>query len=189
MLSMNDLKRGTLCMLDGAVFQVLETSHSHVGRGGSSLTAKIRNLVTGQVLMRTFKQSDALEEADIEKRPILFLYAHRGEFVFCDPKDRAKRFTLAEEVLGDGSKWLKPKTEVTAVVLDEAVISVILPIKMDLKVIEAPPGLRGDTAQGGTKPVTLESGAVVNAPLFINTDDVVRVNTETGEYVERVAKA
>lgn len=176
-------------MLDGAVFQVLETSHSHVGRGGSSLTARIRNLVTGQVLSRTFKQADLLQEADIEKKPILFLYTHRDEFVFCDPKDRAKRFSLAEEVLGDTKDWLKPNTEVTAVTLEEKVLSILLPIKMDLKVVEAPPGIRGDTAQGGTKPVTLETGAVVQAPLFINQDDVVRVNTETGTYVERVIKA
>lgn len=186
---MNDLKRGTLFMLEGAVFQVLETAHSHIGRGGSSLTARIRNLVTGQVLSRTFKQSDAFEEADIEKKPIMFLYRHRGEYVFCDPRDRAKRFSLSEEVLGGTTQWLKPNTEVTAVILENTVISIILPIKMDLKVTEAPPGLRGDTAQGGNKLVTLETGARVNAPLFINQDDVIRVNTETGEYAERVTKA
>ncbi len=189
MLSMNDLKRGTLFILDGAPFEVLETSHSHVGRGGSSTTARVRNCKTGQVFTRTFKQSDSFPEAEIEKKPVLFLYAHRDEYVFCDPKDKSKRFTIKKEIIGDKKDWLKPNTEITAMGLDDEIISIILPIKMDLKVVEAPPGLRGDTAQGGTKPVTLETGAVISAPLFINQDDVVRVNTEIGEYVERVSKA
>jgi len=189
MLSMNNLKRGTLFMQGGAPFEVLETSHSHIGRGGSSTTARIRNCVTGQVLSRTFKQADTFEEADIEKKPIMFLYSHRGEYVFSEAGDRAKRFQLDAGVLGDKTKWLKPNTEVTAVFLEDKIISIILPIKIDLKVTEAPPGLRGDTVQGGTKPVTLETGAVISAPLFINQDDVVRVNTETGEYVERATKA
>jgi elongation factor P len=144
------------------------------------------------VLSRTFKQADSFEEADIEKRPVLFLYGHRGEYMFCDIKDRSKRFPISADVLGDKTEWLKPNTEITAVVLndesEEKVISIILPIKMDLKVTEAPPGLKGDTAQGGTKPVVLETGATVAAPLFINSGDIIRVNTETGEYAERVQK-
>lgn len=188
MLSMNDLKRGTLFMLDGTPFEVLEISHSHIGRGGSNTTARIRNAVTGQVLTKTFKQSDSFKEADIEKRPILFLYSHRGEFVFSDIKDRAKRMSLKEGVVGEKAKWLKPNTELVAVWLEEKIISFILPVKMDLKVTEAPPGIRGDTAQGGAKPVTLETGAIVQAPLFINAGDIVRVNTESGEYTERVQK-
>lgn len=190
---MNDLKRGTLFILEGAPFEVLEISHSHIGRGGSSTTARVRHCMTGQVLTKTFKQSDAFEEADITKRPILFLYDHRGEYVFCDPKDRAKRFPLSREILGDKTNWLKPNTELTAVFLveddSERIISIILPIKMDLKVIEAPPAIRGDTAQGGAKSVTLETGAKISVPLFISQDDVVRVNTETGLYAERVIKA
>lgn len=189
MLSMNDLQHGSLIILEGGPFEVLEISHSHIGRGGSNTTARIRNCVSGQVLTRTFKQADAFQEADIEKKSILFLYGHRGEYMFCDPKDRSRRFPIPESVLGEKTKWLKPNIEVTAVMLEDKIISIVLPIKMDLKVTEAPPGLRGDTAQGGTKAVTLETGAVVSAPLFINPDDVVRVNTETGEYVERVKKA
>lgn len=189
MLSMNDLKRGTLIILEESPFEVLEISHSHIGRGGSNTTARIRNCINGQVLTRTFKQADSFQEADIEKKPVTFLYSHRGEYVFSDPKDKAKRFPIGEEVLGEKTKWLKPNTEITAVYLEDKVISIILPVKMDLKVVEAPPGLRGDTAQGGNKPVVLETGATVQAPLFINQDDIIRVNTEREEYVERVAKA
>src|SRR3989344_2157075 len=97
MLTMNDLERGTLFMLDGVPFEVLETSHSHIGRGGSNTTARIRNCVNGQVLTKTFKQSDSFREAEIERKPILFLYSHRSEYFFCDPKDRSKRFTIKEE--------------------------------------------------------------------------------------------
>lgn len=189
MLSMNDLSRGTLFILDGAPFEVLEISHSHIGRGGSNTTARVRNAKTGQVYTRTFKQSDTFEEADIEKRPISFLYSHRDEYIFINPKDRSKRFPISLEILGDKTMWLKPNMELTGVFLGDEIISIILPIKLDLKVTEAPPGLRGDTAQGGTKQITLETGAKIAAPLFINQDDVVRVNTESGEYTERVTKA
>ena len=197
MLSMNDLSRGTLFILDGAPFEVLEISHSHIGRGGSNTTARVRNAKTGQVYTRTFKQSDTFEEADIEKRPISFLYSHRNEYIFIDPKDRSKRFPISLEILGDKTMWLKPDMELTGVFLSDSstgspqaeIISIILPIKLDLKVTEAPPGLRGDTAQGGTKLATLETGAKVSVPLFINQDDVVRINTESGEYTERVIKA
>ena len=194
---MNDLSRGTLFILDGAPFEVLEISHSHIGRGGSNTTARVRNAKTGQVYTRTFKQSDTFEEADIEKRPISFLYSHRNEYIFIDPKDRSKRFPISLEILGDKTMWLKPDMELTGVFLSDSstgspqaeIISIILPIKLDLKVTEAPPGLRGDTAQGGTKLATLETGAKVSVPLFINQDDVVRINTESGEYTERVIKA
>lgn len=189
MLSMNDLKRGTLVILDGVPFEVLEISHSHIGRGGSNATARVRNCVTGQVLTKTFKQADMFKEADIEKKPVVFLYRHRDEHTFCAPKDRAKRFTIPAETIGDKARWLKPNIEVTAVTLDGKVISIALPIKIDFKVIEAPPGIRGDTAQGGTKLATLETGAKVAVPLFVNQDDIVRVNTERGEYVERMEKA
>src|SRR3989338_1506975 len=197
MLSMNDLSRGTLFILDGAPFEVLEISHSHIGRGGSNTTARVRNAKTGQVYTRTFKQSDTFAEADIEKRPISFLYSHRNEYIFIDPKDRSRRFPISLEILGDKTMWLKPNMELTGVFLGDGstgspqaeIISIILPIKLDLKVTEAPPGLRGDTAQGGTKLATLETGAKVSVPLFINQDDVVRINTESGEYTERVIKA
>ena len=176
-------------MIEGAPYEVLEIAHQHIGRGGSSAQTKIRNVKTGQVLSRNFKPSDQFEEADIEKRKITYLYGHRGSFVFVEGKNQKNRFTLAEEKLGDKIKWLKPNIEVEAMFLSDEIIGIKLPIKIDYKVKEAPPGLKGDTAQGGSKTVVLETGAEVLAPLFINENDVVRINTETGEYVERVSKA
>lgn len=189
MLSINDLKSGSLIMVEEAPYQVLEVSHLHMGRGGSSVQTKIRNLKTGQVLNRNFKPADTFKEAEIEKRPLKFLYHHRGEFVFQDPKDAKNRFPLSEEIMGENKKWLKPNTELIALFLGEKPLNIQLPIKMDFEVTEAPPGIQGDRSQAGTKAVTIETGALVQAPLFINTGDMVRVNTETGEYVERVEKA
>src|SRR3989344_3041528 len=115
MLSINDLEPGTLIELDGIPYQVLEVLHQHIGRGGSSIQTKIKHLKTGQVLSRNFKPADMFEEADVEKRPLKFLYAHREEFVFVDPKKSSERFPIKEEVIGDNKKWLKPNTELTAV--------------------------------------------------------------------------
>lgn len=168
---------------------MLEVAHQHIGRGGSSIQTKIRNLKTGQVYSRNYKPADTFEEAAIEKRPIKFLYHHRGEFVFHDPKNVKNRFILSEEIIGANKKWLKPNMELTVLFLDETPINIQLPIKMDFEVAESPPGIQGDRSQGGTKSITTETGAIVQAPLFINEGDIIRVNTETGEYVERVEKA
>jgi len=189
MLSINDLKPGSLILIEKTPYQVLEVSHLHMGRGGSSVQTKIRNLRTGQVFNRNFKPADSFEEADIVKRPLKFIYSHRGEFVFQDPQDAKKRFPLPAEIIGENKKWLKSNLELTALFLDDKPISIQLPIKMDFKVVESPPGLQGDRSQAGTKTATLETGAVIQVPLFINEGDVIRVNTETGEYVERVGKA
>ena len=185
-------------MIEGIPYEVLEVKHLHMGRGGSSVQTRIRNVKTGQMLARNFKPADQFEEADIEKRKITYLYGHRGNFVFTTAGNQKNRFTLTEEKISDKTKWLKPNIEVEALFLraksqgdrlSEEIIGIKLPIKIDYAVKEAPPGLRGDTAQGGSKTVVLETGAEIQAPLFISERDVVRVNTETGEYVERISKA
>lgn len=188
MLSINDLKHKMIVMVDGAPHQILEVKHLHMGRGGSSVQTRLRNLATGQVLARNFKPADSFEEADIEKRELVFLYAHRGEFVFAMKTKPRERLAVSARALSDVTQWLKPNTPVSAVFLSGELLTVTVPIKMDLKVSEAPPGLRGDTVSGATKTVTLETGAKIQTPLFIAEGDLVRVNTETGEYVERVAK-
>lgn len=189
MLSINDLKPGSLITLDEAPYQVLEVAHQHIGRGGSSVQTKVRNLKTGQVLSRNFKPADMFKEADVEKRPLKFLYVHRGEYFFTEPSKRQNRFSVKEEMIGENKKWLKPEIEVTAIFFNDELLTFSLPVKMDFEVTEAPPGIQGDRSQAGTKAATIESGAVVQVPLFINTGDVIRINTEKGEYVERVKKA
>lgn len=147
---------------------------------------KLRNVRTGGALEHTFHQNDKVEEAEIEMRPAMFIYSRSDEVWLCDPNDRSKRFSIPSSVIGDGIKFLKEGAVVDTVVFDENVIQVRVPIKVELKVIEAPPNVKGNTAQGGVKVVVVETGANVTAPMFINEGDVIRVNTDTGEYTERV---
>ncbi|MEK7464220.1 MAG: elongation factor P [Patescibacteria group bacterium] len=188
MLSYNELKIGTLFIKDEDPWQVLEYSFVRMQQRKPVAQLKIKNLVSGKVVEYTAHQNDSFKEADIETAPVKFLYMHRDEYWFVDPKNLKDRFMIKEELLGNAAKFLKPNTEVRATKFDDRVIGVELPVKMDFKVTEAPPAIKGNTAQGGTKLVTIETGAKINVPLFINEDDVVRVNTETGEYVERAEK-
>lgn len=185
---MNDLKKGTLFLLDGQPYVVVDAAHLMLGRGGSVLQTKIKNLMTGATVSRNFKQADKFEEADVQRKKFVFLYTHRGEYCFVEEKDKSKRVMLPEDEMGDQRNFLKPQTVVEAEFFNEKILRIILPIKMDLRVTEAPPSIKGNTAQGGTKTVTLETGATVQAPLFVNMGDIVRVNTESGEYVERMEK-
>jgi len=189
MLTYTDLKKGVLFVKDGVPFEVMESSFSRMQQRKAVMQTKIRNLVTGKLQDVTFQPSDQFEEADVIKKPLMFLYEHRGDFVFIEPQNRQTRFTLTVDQVGDNKKWLTPNTIVNALFFDEKLLNLVLPIKMDLRVMEASPGVQGDRATQGTKAVTLETGAVIQAPPFINVDDIVRVNTQTGTYVERVEKA
>jgi len=147
---------------------------------------KIKNLINGKVLEKTFHQGDTFEEAELEKIEVKFLFSHRGKFGFCEAQNPAKRFELTEEQIGEGTQFLKSNQILTGIKFQDKIINAVLPIKVHLKVTEAPPGIKGDRAQGGTKTVTLETGAQINVPLFVEQGDIVEVNTETGEYVRRV---
>ncbi len=147
---------------------------------------KLRNLITGRITETTFHVSDKVEEADIDKKEVKYLYTTKGEFWFCDAKDPSARFKLPEEMIGSPARFLKPNIIVDAMLFDEKIIGLKLPIKMELKVTEAHEATRGNTAQGATKAVVLETGAEIQVPMFIKEGDVVRVNTETGEYTDRV---
>lgn len=189
MLDINDLEKGSSIIMDGDPFIVLEISHQHVGRGGSSVQTKLKNLRTGQVLSRNFKPADEFEEAEVEELKSKYLYSSKGEFWFSELANPGKRFSLTEEVIGDQRDFLKADMEVVALIFNEKIFAVRLPIKMEYVVTEAPPAIKGNTAQGGTKVVVIESGAKVNVPMFISEGDIIRVNTQTGEYGERVEKA
>lgn len=155
---------------------------------------KLRNLITGKITETSFHQSEKVEEADIRTKEAKYLYTNKGEFWFTDPKDASKRFKIEETLIGPQAKFLKPNSMVDVLVFtadDEEegkMIGTKLPIKVELKVTEAPPAVKGDTATGGNKQITLETGATINAPLFVNPGDIVIVNTETGQYVERAKK-
>ncbi len=189
MLSYTELKKGILFVKDGIPFEVLDSSFSRMQQRKAVVQAKIRNLVTGKQQDLTFQPSDQFEEANITKRPLMFLYEHRGDFVFVEPENRQNRFTLNGEQVGDAKKWLKPNTQITALFFDEKLLNFVVPIKMDFKVTEAAPGVQGDRATSGNKSATIETGTVIQVPLFINAGDIIRVNTGTGTYTERVEKA
>lgn len=188
MFSITDLKVGTTFLLDGQPYEVLEYKHTHLGRGGSVVQARIKNLLTGAVFNRSFKQADQFQEAEIEKIKSKFLYSHKGQYFFCEENNAKSRFLLTEKELGEKNKYLKPNLVLDVLYFQKKPVGIILPIKIDLKVIEAPPGVKGDTAQGGTKTAILETGAQVKVPLFINEGDIIRINAETDEYIERVEK-
>ncbi|MBI4085144.1 MAG: elongation factor P [Candidatus Liptonbacteria bacterium] len=188
MLSYTELKKGIVFSMDNQPYEVLESNFLRMQQRKAVVQAKIRNLISGKVLDRNFQPSDQLEEIELEKSSAVFIYSNRGEFWFHEEGNPKNRFSLPAEVLGEAANFLKSNTVINSVSFNGKVIKINIPIKMDLKVTEAPPSIKGNTAQGGTKSVTLETGAKISAPLFINTGDIVRVNTETGEYVERVEK-
>ena len=189
MLTIHDLKSKMVVLIEGVPYAILEVKHLHMGRGGSSVQTRIRNLATGQVFSRNFKPADSFAEADLQKRELVYLYERRNEYVFAAKENPAERFSLAGEKIGEAAQWLKQNTAVTVLSLDGKLLTITPPIKVDLKVAEAPPGFKGDTATGGTKTVTLETGVKIQVPLFVNECDIIRVNTETGEYAERIQKA
>ena len=183
-----DLKKGIIVVIDGAPCEVMEANFLRMQQRKAVVQTKYRNLITGKVLDRNWQASDYFEEANIEKRNAQFIYAHRGEYWFTPPGNPKDRFMLMGDAIGDSAKFLKSNTVVSMTYYDEKPIQVQLPIKMEFKVTEAPPAIKGNTAQGGSKVVTLEGGAQISTPLFVNEGDLIRVNTETGEYVERVQK-
>ncbi|TRZ64209.1 MAG: elongation factor P [Spirochaetia bacterium] len=189
MLSYNELKPGIFIVLDGQPFAVLESEFLRMQQRKPVMKTKIKNLISGSVVERAFQPSDQVEEAEMEKLQAKFLYSHRGELWFCEANDAKNRFQLEAGIIAGKENFLKPNLEIEALKFNGKILSIELPVKIDYKVVEAPPGIKGDTAQGGTKTVTIETGAKINTPLFINEGDIIRVNTESGSYVERVEKA
>ena len=189
MLSYNELKPGTYIVLGGKPYVVLEYNFLRMQQRKPAVQTKIKDLVAGKVIAKTFHPQDSIEEADISKKKVKFLYGHKEEFWLCPENNPSSRFKLPQEIIGEAADLMKPNSIVDALVFGEKIINIDLPIKVDLKVVEAPPSFKGDTASGGTKQVKLETGATINVPFFINEGDIVRVNTRDRNYVERVSKS
>jgi elongation factor P len=186
MLNYNEVLTKKFIIHDGEPYEVLDARIFRMQQRKPVNQTRLKNLITGKVAEYTFHQQDKVEEAEIEKREAKYLYNNRGEWWFANPKNPKERFKLDADKIGDGARFLKANSTIELVLFGEKIIGVRLPIKVDLKVTEAPPAVKGDTSKGASKQITLETGATVNAPLFINEGDTVRVNTETGDYVERV---
>ena len=190
-LQYNEIREKKIIIHDDEPCEVVESHVARTQQRKPQNQVKLRSLISGKVFPATFHVSDSALEADMEKREVTFLYHNKGEYWFCDPEDKSKRFKLDEALLGNTVKFLKENSNVTSLVWtneddEEKIIKLSMPIKMEFKVKEAPPAVRGDTSKGGIKVIILENGAKLNAPMFINEGDVIRVNSETGDYVERV---
>lgn len=185
MLDISQVRLGSVVKISGAPFSVIQAAQKQMGRGGSIKVLKLRNLIDGNVLEKTIQGNDKLEEADLERSKASYLYKESGEVYFMN-SESYEQFSLEEAGVGQAINWLKDGTEVMILYFEGKPVTVQVPIKVDLKVADAPPGVKGDTAGTATKTITLETGYEVNAPLFIKPGDIVRVNTDTGEYVERV---
>ncbi len=175
--------------MDGDPYVVLDNTIIKKGRGKASNNVKLKNLRSGSVVERTFHQSDVLDEAEIEKREVKYLYNNRGEYWFCPPDNPGDRFSFSEDLVGSLGKYVTENTIVQAIVFNDEIMSVQTPIKVELRVKEASEAVKGNTSTGATKEVTLETGHHIQAPMFINQGDLIAVNTETDSYSERIEKA
>ena len=187
MATTNDLKNGMTLNLDGNLMNVVEFQHVKPGKGGAFVRTKLKHMKAGRVIDNTFRAGEKVELVDFEERHMQYLYRD-DRYHFMDTESYEQVSLSADEV-GDARDYLKENTEVDVLYIDGAPATIELPNFVELAIAKTEPGVRGDTAQGGNKPATLESGAVVQVPLFLNEGDVVKVDTRTGEYLGRVATA
>ena len=185
MISSNDLKNGMTIIVNDVVHQIIWFHHRKPGKGPAFVKTKLRNLRTGAIAEHTFRAKEPIEQAIVERRQLEYLYRDASGYIFMDP-ETYDQMPLPEKVIEPLAKFLKENEKISVTMYEGEVIEATLPTTVELKVTEAPPGYKGDTATGGTKPVTLETGAVINAPLFVEEGQIIRVDTRSGEYVTRV---
>ncbi len=184
MASTADFKNGLTIELDGEVYQIVEFQHVKPGKGGAFVRTRMRNMRLGTTLEKTFRAGERIDVAHVERRTLQFLYQGDGEYVFMD-NETFDQVTLTAEQIGPQVKFLKDNSDVQVVSFDNRVLGVELPDTIEARVVQTDPGLKGDTASGGSKPATIETGAVVTVPLFINEGDMIRVDTRSEKYIER----
>src|SRR3989344_6504924 len=189
LLSYNEIVRGTVITYNGEPYEVLSSHVFRMQANAPQNKTNLRHLVSGRVVEISFHQSDTAGEADIDTMEARYLYTNRGESWFAQEGNLKNRFSFPADAVEDKVQWLSQNALVEVVTYEEKPITIRIPVKVDLEVKEAPPTIKGNTASGGTKIVVLSTGATVDAPLFINPGDVLRINTDTGEYAERVMKA
>ena len=186
-ISTNDFKSGVKVMLDGDPCAIVENEFVKPGKGQAFNRVRLKNLKTGRTWERTFKSGESLDSADVMDMDMEYLY-NDGEFFHFMVPDTFEQYQADAEAVGDTAKWLKEQDKYTITLYNGSPLAVSPPNHVELEIIETDPGLKGDTAQGGTKPATLSTGAVVKVPLFISQGEVVRVDTRTGEYLGRASK-
>ncbi len=187
MISSNDFKRGTVIKLDGTLFSVVEFLHVKPGKGGAFVRTKLKNLVKGTVVEKTFRAGEKVEDVRVERRPMQYLYDEGDSVVFMDQETYDQEH-ISKDVIGDVLKFLKEEDVIDISMHEGNPVSIDPPESVVLKVTYAEPGVKGDTATNVQKPVKVETGAEVKVPLFINEGDFIKINTQSGEYMERVKK-
>lgn len=184
MISVTDLRSGTKIEMDGGLWEVVDYQHQKIGRGGAKMVAKFRNLETGSIVERSFNATEKIQDIFIEYRTMSFLYANDDQYTFMDT-ETFEQPTLTRDQIGDAARFLKENVEVTVDYYQERPLKVTLPNVVELKITQTDPGVKGDTVSGGSKPATLESGATVNVPLFIDQGELIRIDTRSGDYLGR----
>jgi elongation factor P len=185
MISVNDFRTGQTVLWNSNVWVVLEFLHVKPGKGAAFVRAKLKNLEKGNVIETTFRAGEKLSAANVEKKEMQYLYKTGDRITFMDTKTY-EQLEVGEVEIGEQVKYLKEGTNVYVVFFNEKIIGIDLPAHVELKVTETPPGVRGDTAAGNNKPATLETGAQVQVPFFVNIGDIVRIDTRNNQYIDRV---
>lgn len=185
MISTAEFRNGAKIEIDGEPFVIVEFQHVKPGKGGAFVRTKLKSLKTGNVIDRTYRSGEKVETPNLEERTMQYLYNTGEEYFFMD-SESYEQFSLTSDHIGDGAKWLKENLIVQVLYHNGEPINVEVPMFVELKVVKADPGVKGDTASGGTKPATLETGAVVKVPLYLEEGEVIKIDTRTGEYLERV---
>lgn len=185
MADTSDFRNGLIIKFKNDLYTITEFQHVKPGKGGAFVRTSLKNLKTGKVLDNTFRSGESVDIVRVERRKYQYLY-REGDFLVCMDNDTFEQINIPIDLFGHGVGYLKESEEVDILFNGEEIINVEIPIFVNLKVTETEPGFKGDTATGATKPATLETGATINVPLFINEGDVLKVDTRVGGYVERV---
>lgn len=185
MISTNDFRTGLTIELDGEAYQVIEFQHVKPGKGSPFVRSKLKNLRTGAVIEKTFNAGEKVPRAHVDRREVQYLYNDGKTYNFMD-METFDQFSLTKEELGEAVNFMKENMTITLLMFQGKSIGVELPNYVELKVIDTPPGIKGDTASGGSKPATLETGYVVQVPFFVEVGDVLQIDTRTGHYIKRV---
>jgi len=185
MYSINQLRKGLKIELDGEPYLVIDFLHVKPGKGGAFVRTKLKHMATGNVIDRTFHSGEKIDVPNLEQKQMQYLYKEGENYYFMD-NTTYEQISLLEEQLGESKNFLKENITITALFHNGKPIGIELPTFVELAVVSTEPGVRGDTAAGGSKPARLETGAVVQVPLFVNESDIIRIDTRTGEYVKRI---
>ncbi len=185
MADTSDFRNGLIIKFKNDLYTIIEFQHVKPGKGGAFVRTVLKNIRTGKVLDNTFRSGESVDVVRVERRKYQYLYRD-GDFLVCMDNDTYEQINVTNDYFGDGVNYLKEGEEVEILFNGDEIINVEIPTFVQLKVVETEPGFRGDTATGANKPARLETGASINVPLFIDVDDVLKVDTRTGSYVERV---